>query len=282
RFVTQLGEERALARARALAAPCPVDLRVDLSRITREEVRARLIEDGCSDHIEAPEAFPTVLRVHAGGRLDAHPLHEDGRFSIQALGAQQAAIMLSPRPGERILDACAGMGTKTLQLAELMARRGAIVAADRSAARLAEQARARARGGLDAPGLTVRVVEADLTGDAPEVDGDGLYDGVLLDAPCTGLGNLARHPERRWAAAAEDIADCAALQARLLARCWQRVRPGGRLVYAVCSLEPEEGPALVAAFAKEHGLQVIREETYTPEEHGADGFYAARIEGRGA
>jgi 16S rRNA (cytosine967-C5)-methyltransferase len=107
------------------------------------------------------------------------------------------------------------------------------------------------------------------------------YDAVLLDAPCTGLGNLARHPELRSTASLADIAACSEVQALLLRRCARVVAPGGRLVYAVCSLEPEEGPAIVAGllaepeFAGVFSLEL--EQAWTPEQHACDGFWLARL-----
>ncbi|MCA9658859.1 MAG: hypothetical protein KC486_10965 [Myxococcales bacterium] len=278
RWIKRLGPDRALRRARAQAEPPSLDLRVDLGRAALEEVVARLRDD-LAGVVEPVADQPQALRVRGGGDLSQHPLYVAGIVSIQALGAQQPAIALAPRAGERILDACAGMGTKTLQIAELMGRRGAIVAADQSAERLAEHAALERRGGLDSDGLELSIVRGDLTEEVADIDGGGPFDGVLLDAPCTGLGNLARHPELRWTREYADIATCAALQRRLLEACWERVRSGGRLVYAVCSLEPEEGEALVAGFADARGLRIVDEATWTPEEHACDGFYLARVEG---
>ncbi|MCY1056877.1 transcription antitermination factor NusB [Nannocystis sp. SCPEA4] len=278
RWLATLGPDVALARARALASPPAVELRVDLSRTTAEEVAAALREADAKAVVEAIADQPQALRVRGGGELVRHPLYERGLFAVQALGAQRAALALAPCPGEHVLDACAGMGTKSLQLAELMHRRGRLVAADASELRLGEHAGLRRRGELDAPGLEFSSVVADLAAPEPQPGVDeATYDAVLLDAPCTGLGNLARHPELRATVQYDDIAACAALQRRLLDRCRARVRPGGRLVYAVCSLEPEEGPLLVRAacdaglFTREH------EETWTPETHHTDGFYLARL-----
>jgi 16S rRNA (cytosine967-C5)-methyltransferase len=275
RMLKQLGPERALARARALAQPPPVDLRVDRTRTTAEAVAAALREADPRADV-ALVGQPQALRVRGGGELAAHPWHLDGRFSVQGLGAQQAALSLGPCPEEHVLDACCGLGTKTLQLAELMQRRGELCAVDLSAERLAAHDDLVHRGGLDVPGLTLRRVRGDLTADLPDVD-DRRWDAVLLDAPCTGLGNLARHPELRWTARFEDIAACAALQRALLDRCLARVRPGGRLVYAVCSLEPEEGPDVARAAATASGATLEHEAWWTPEHDGGDGFYHARL-----
>ena len=214
RMIKQLGPERAIARAVALSTPPPVDLRVDLSRTTAESVAEELRAADPRVQVELVDGQPQALRVRSGGELTHSPLYHSGLFAVQGLGAQQAALALAPCPGEHVLDACCGMGTKTLHLAELMRRRGRIVAVDTSSERLSAHEELRHRGLLDGPDLQLHTTEADLT--QPElnaVDGER-YDAVLLDAPCTGLGNLGRHPELRWNCRYEDIATCAELQRR--------------------------------------------------------------------
>ena len=272
RILKELGPERALARAKALAQPPPVDLRVDLTRTTAEAVAEAIRAADPRAHVETVANQPQALRVRSGGELANHSLHGEGLFSVQGLGSQQAALALAPCPGEHVLDACCGMGTKTLHLAELMQRRGTLVAADTSADRLAAHDDLVLRGALAVPELALTRVRGDLTTDCPGVD-ERQYDAVLLDAPCTGLGNLGRHPELRWTSRYEDITASAARQRELLARCLARVRPGGRLVYAVCSLEPEEGPQLVRTF----DATLEFEQMWTPEGEDTDGFYLARL-----
>ncbi|MFV8755181.1 transcription antitermination factor NusB [Nannocystaceae bacterium ST9] len=289
RWVAQLGPELARARAKAIAEIPAIDLRVDLGRISLAELRERLLIDHPGiEFLPLPEsvgAQPQALRVRSGGDLFHGPLFGEGLFTIQSLGSQQAVRTLDPRPGERVLDACAGMGTKTLQIAELM-QRGTIVAVDASSERLAEHETIRERGDLDArKGLELRSLIADLALDqdlgGPLDPTHVRYDAVLLDAPCTGLGNLARHPELRWTCELADVTTCAALQATLLRRCASLVASGGRLVYAVCSLEPEEGPAIVhglladPAFVGQFTLEL--EQAWTPERHQCDGFWLARL-----
>ena len=276
-WVHELGAERALRRAQRLAEPPPVDLRVDLSRTDRATVLARLTKDHPRARFEAPDEHPQALRAHGAGDVAYGPVHGEGLVSVQGLAAQQAAIWLDPQPGQTVLDACAGMGTKTRQLAELMRREGTIVAADASAIRLREHEHAHDRDGLDGPALKLHVCEGDLTADVAGVDDRGLYDRVLLDVPCTGLGNLARHPEIRWWRRAEDVAGRTPLQRALLRRCLARVAPGGRLVYAVCSFAPEEGRDLAPALARESGATVTRERTLSPEDDDTEGFYLAEI-----
>jgi 16S rRNA (cytosine967-C5)-methyltransferase len=279
RWLEQLGPEQALARAQALARVPTVDLRIDLHRSDVEAVRLALREEQPAiEFIELPEAAgeqPQCLRVRGGGDLFYGPTFESGQFAIQSLGSQQAVRALDPQPGERVLDACAGMGTKTVQIAEHMHRRGTIVAVDASGERLAELELARERAGLDGE-LSLEVITSEL-GKANLESG---FDAILLDAPCTGLGNLGRHPELRWTSTAQDIDACARTQASLLEVCASVLRPGGRLVYAVCSLEPEEGEAIVTSFLEsEAGRAFVleRAQAWTPEQHQSDGFWLARL-----
>lgn len=279
RWLKHLGEDQALARARAVAAAPPVDLRVDLGRISADEAAQRLQADHPGVQIERLEEHPQALRTRGGGDLFYGPLHGEGLVSVQGLAAQQPARVLAPAPGSRVLDACAGMGVKTLQLAELMDGQGTLVAADLDERQVAEAEAELGRGRLTSDALTLTHVQADLTADHPALDAEP-FDAVLLDVPCTGLGNLARHPEIRWNRTFEDIGARAELQARLLRRNLARVRPGGALVYAVCSFAPEEGSQLVAAVVEEGQASLEHERTWTPEADATEGFYVARLRPR--
>jgi 16S rRNA (cytosine967-C5)-methyltransferase len=276
RWLKQLGPERAVHRARTLAEPPPVDLRVDLGRIDLDEATRRLQTDHPSVNVRRVDWAPQALRTTGGGDLFYGPLHDAGLVSVQGLGAQQAAIMLDPEPGMRVLDACAGMGVKTLQLAELMHRRGSIVAADADPRQLRSIAQMHARGALPNTALELRTVCADLTAETPEL-GAAPFDAILLDVPCTGLGNLARHPEIRWHRRYEDIAVRRELQRRLLLRTLTRLRPGATMVYAACTTEPEEGSEVVRSTLTDSVAELTLEQTLTPEHDGTEGFYVARL-----
>jgi 16S rRNA (cytosine967-C5)-methyltransferase len=279
RWCERLGEGRALERARSFSSPPTLDVRIDLSRIDADAVREQLERDHAGIRIESVDGQPQALRLRGGGDVFHGPLHDDGLISVQALAAQQPVRLLSPQPGERVLDACAGMGTKTLQIAELMNRNGTVVAVDRDRSRLDELEGLSGRGHLDEAALSLSVIEGDLTaGEIKGVDDVPPFDAVLVDAPCSGLGNLARHPEIRWRSRPEDIPNRAELQRTLLLRCLERVRPAGRLVYAVCSLEPEEGEGVVADVVQASGAVLREEQTWTPEQDASDGFYIARVE----
>lgn len=175
------------------------------------------------------------VRLTERTAVAALPGYEEGGWWVQDAAAALPARMLAVRPGERILDLCAAPGGKTAQLA---AAGASVTALDRSESRLE-----RLRANMDRLGLTVEVVCADALAYSAEP-----FDAVLLDAPCTATGTIRRHPEIAWGKGPDDLAALAALQARLLDKAADLVRPGGRLVYCVCSLEPEEGEDQAEAF----------------------------------
>ena len=300
RWVRELGDERARARAAAMAETPYLDLRLDLSRGDAQSLRQRLSEEHPRARLEAPlPGQPQCLRTRSAGDVFFGAMHDEGLLSVQSFGSQQAVISLAPKADERVLDACAGMGTKTLQIAELMGRRGQVVALDTDASKLAHFPELIERGRLDTPDFSLGYFHADVvaqlgprgsseqsgerSGDSIPIDDAATialaepFDAILLDAPCTGLGDLARHPELRYRVRPDQLLACAAKQARMLRACATRLRPGGRILYAVCSLEPEEGRDLVAAVAPECGLEVVEEHDWTPEEHACDGFFHALL-----
>jgi 16S rRNA (cytosine967-C5)-methyltransferase len=232
------------------------------------------------------EALPGgSLRTRRRGDVAGWPGFAEGRWWVQDAAAAIPARLLGVRPGEAALDLCAAPGGKTLQLA---AAGAAVVAVDRSAARLRRVSENLARLGLSA-----ELAAADATA----WDDARRFDAVLLDAPCSATGTFRRHPDVLWAARPGDVASLAGVQARLLDAAAARVRPGGRLVYCVCSLEPEEGEAQTQAFlARQTAFAlapVAAGEGGAPEasrrpdgtlrilpQHrpgGLDGFYAARF-----
>jgi 16S rRNA (cytosine967-C5)-methyltransferase len=225
------------------------------------------------------------VRTSRRGDVSTWPGFAEGGWWVQDAAAAIPARLLEIQPGQTALDLCAAPGGKTLQLAAAGAQ---VVAVDRSAPRLT-----RLSDNLARTGLTAEVVTADA---AAWKDGRA-FDAVLLDAPCSATGTFRRHPDVLWAAKPTDVATLAALQSRLLDAAAKRVKPGGRLVYCVCSLEPEEGEAQAAAFlqrrpefaiepasAGEGGApepSLLADGTLRILPHhrpgGLDGFYAARL-----
>ena len=191
-------------------------------------------------------ALPTgSVRVAAPGRVSALPGYEDGLWWVQDAAAALPARLLGARPGERVLDLCAAPGGKAMQLAAAGAR---VTAVDASEARME-----RLRANLARTGLAADLVVAD----AREWEAPERFDAVLLDAPCSATGTIRRHPELPLIRGPEGLRELAALQGALLDRAAALARPGGRIVYAVCSLLPEEGPGrLVEALARHPDLSV--------------------------
>ncbi|MGH7996678.1 MAG: RsmB/NOP family class I SAM-dependent RNA methyltransferase, partial [Opitutaceae bacterium] len=184
--------------------------------------------------------LPAAIRVDAEADLTATEAYRRGAIEIQDAGSQAVLEAVPPEPGGRWLDACAGAGGKSLQLAILLGTRGRVDVHDVRAAALAELEGRAARAGL-----SDRVRRTD----RPEASA---YDGVLVDAPCSGSGTWRRAPHLKWVTTPGRIAERARLQAELLARFSTRVRPGGRLLYATCSLAPRENEETARRFLEAH------------------------------
>jgi 16S rRNA (cytosine967-C5)-methyltransferase len=215
---------------------------------------------------EIPEAL-----VPRGGGFDVEgsDLFAQGKITPQSRASMLVARTLDPHPGERILDMCAAPGTKTTHIAALMGDDGLIVAVERNPARAASLRENCER-------MHVQSVEV-IVEDARVVDGQ--YDRVLLDAPCSNLGTLARRPDARWRKTPEQVAELALLQRELLVNAAARVRPGGRLVYSVCTVSPQEGPGQLDAFLADHPHMVERSRRQTlPHRDGTDGLFIAALE----
>ncbi|MBU2825568.1 16S rRNA (cytosine(967)-C(5))-methyltransferase RsmB, partial [Acidithiobacillus ferrooxidans] len=202
------------------------------------------------------------------------PGWDAGWVAVQDGAAQLAAHILAPREGERILDACAAPGGKTAHLWALGATR--LDALDRSAERLN-----RVRETLERQGGEVHLQAADAAETATWWNGE-TYDAILLDAPCTGTGVIRRHPDIRLRRQPEDVAEAVAQQARLLEGLWPCLRPGGRLLYATCSVLPEENEEQIAAFVQRHSDARRMAHPLTgqrlPGQEDMDGFYYALLE----
>jgi len=220
--------------ARALAAVVAEEPATDLSLKPGTDVAA------LAEALEAEVLPGDTLRTRRRGDVAAWPAFEDGSWWVQDAAAAVPARLLDVKPGETAVDLCAAPGGKTLQLAATGAK---VVAVDRSASRLKRVGENLARMNLQA-----EVVAAD----AATWTDERTFDAVLLDAPCSATGTFRRHPDVLWAARPGDIASLATVQSALLDSAAKRTAPGGRLVYCVCSLEPEEGEAQVEAFLTRH------------------------------
>jgi 16S rRNA (cytosine967-C5)-methyltransferase len=283
RWIERHGVDDATALMRALDERPPLTLRANALRTTRETLIERLAAD------EQLTARPTALApdgvtVEHGGAPASWRSFADGLFAVQDEASMLVARLLAPRPGETIADVCAAPGTKTTHLAELMDDRGRIVALDPHPARLARVREAAARLGA----TIVETLPGAVEERAPALA--ATCDGVLVDAPCTNLGVLRRNPDVKWRRQSTDIGDASARQRSILDAAAGMVKAGGRLVYATCSLEPEENDAVTAAFLAGHGDFAIEAPDgfplaldergvlrCLPHRHGTDGFTAVRL-----
>lgn len=285
RWIAKFGLDEATALAAALGEPAPVVIRANRHRGTREELHRLLAEEGYDS--KPTGTAPDALALNERTDIISRECFRDGWFEMQDEASQLVSIALDPRPGWRVLDACAGAGGKTLHLSALMKNKGEICAHDTRAERAVELKARLRRAGAD----NVRVLEPKgAAGRAP-------YDAVLIDAPCLGLGTLRRNPDLAWRGTiATRMADVVAMQWETLRAYAPLVKPGGILVYAVCSFEPEETTELLARFEKEYPMfrpdslerafsfndvQDLVTEGQSqllllPHRQGTDGFFLAR------
>jgi len=259
--------DRVADLAAHFAEPPPLVARANALRTTREELIAELALAGVTA-TPVPE-LAMGLMLEGAGDPARDAAFVAGKWTVQDAGAQRVAELAAPAPGMRILDACAGVGGKSTHLAELIGDRGTIDAADLSQTKLALLDENAQRLGI----TCIRRQVCDLLDPAAPL-GTG-YDRILLDAPCSGLGVLRRHPDAKWRLEPGAVPRLAALQAQLLDAVVPRLAPGGELVYAVCTFTHAEGPAQIAAFASRCNLRVVAEARSWPP--AADAFYIARL-----
>ena len=278
------------ALAAALAEPGSLDLRVNALKAKRTAVLKSLAEAGLAA-VATPYA-PLGVRLQGKPSLARLPLYADGLVEVQDEGSQLLALLLEPRRHEVVVDFCAGAGGKTLALGAAMRNTGRLYAFDTSAHRLEALQPRLQRSGLSC----VHPMAIAHENDDRIRRLDGKVDRVLVDAPCSGLGTLRRSPDLKWRQTEAGVAELAQLQARILASAARLVKPGGRLVYATCSLLPEENEAVASAFGAAHrdflplaaaevlqhagaghATDLVRGNCLRlwPHRHATDGFFAA-------
>jgi len=282
----QRGAEEAMRIARGMLEPAPLDLRVNVTRIGRAEVLAQLSARGLQ--AVATPYSPAGVRLEGRPAVNRDPLFQQGLVEVQDEGSQLLAYLVAPRRGEMVADFCAGAGGKTLALAMLMRGTGRLYAMDVSAKRLAALAPRAARAAIS----NVHTLALSGENDVRAKRLAGKLDRVLVDAPCTGFGTLRRNPDLKWRYGPERVAALAAEQFGILAAAARLVKPGGRLVYATCSLLEEENEAVAERFVNEvpgfeslSCAQILERQKIPvacgdrlrlwPHLHGTDGFFAA-------
>jgi 16S rRNA (cytosine967-C5)-methyltransferase len=276
----------------ALNTAAPLDIRVNPMKADRDDMLVDLIKGNGVRH--APEATPySPWGIRLKGRPAMNKWHqfEHGLIEVQDEGSQLLALMVGPKRGEMVIDFCAGAGGKTLLLGALMRSTGRLYAFDVSATRLAKAKPRFARSGLS----NIVPVAIEHENDTRVRRLAGKAHRVLVDAPCSGVGTLRRNPDLKWRQSVQSLQELTALQARILASASRCVAPGGRLVYATCSILKEENQDQAALFLANHpdfelidAAPILAARTtlkiegpylsLRPDVHGTDGFFAAIFE----
>ncbi len=261
--------------AEACNAPPPLDLRCRRGRLGRDALLACFAAAGLAAEPleEGPDA---ITLLDKPGDLRGLPGYAEGWWCVQDRNAQRIVPLLDPRPGMRVLDLCAAPGGKTTQIAEALAGDGELWAVDRSEARLKRVALNAARLGLE--GISLLAADGgDLLALRP--DWRGAFDRILVDAPCSGLGTLARHADARWRLEPQSIEALVLLQQQLLEAVLPLLAPTGRLVYATCTVHPRENQERIAALLAAHPeLSLVQQQQWWPSPLAGDGFYVAVLE----
>ena len=279
----------------ALKQGAPLDLRVNLIKATRPEVLEELAAHQVG--AVATRYSPDAIRLSSKPALTMWPAYRDGRIEVQDEGSQLIARLLQPRRGEMVVDFCAGAGGKTLALGALMRSTGRLYAFDINERRLAGLGPRLKRSGLSNVHPVVIRNESDIRVKRL----NGKCDRVLVDAPCSGSGTLRRNPDLKWRFNETELARVNDVQRSVLKAAARLLKPGGRLVYATCSLLEQENQHVVDAFLAEHpdfelvaAATILRAQSVDvdlaarfapyfvmlPHVHGTDGFFAAALERR--
>jgi 16S rRNA (cytosine967-C5)-methyltransferase len=291
RFLDQFGEEETERLCDSLNGQAPLTLRVNTLKTTLEECQRSLMEEGV-------QVLPTRLSPFGlliPKRLNVFQLQSfrNGFFEVQDEGSQMLPFLIDPKPTAKVLDACAGAGGKTLELAALMKNRGEIVASDVHSSRLDELRRRLKRAG--ASNVRVRLV-----GDVAELADRhrDYFDIVLIDAPCSGIGTIRRNPGMKWVVTEETVQEVTQKQIHLLEATAGLVKPGGLIAYATCTLFREENEDVIGRFLETHTSFVLdspplKKEVFDyspyvqgtfvklfPHRDGTDGFFFAVIRRR--
>jgi 16S rRNA (cytosine967-C5)-methyltransferase len=270
RLSHELGAAWPAIRA-TLNVPAKVYLRVNTIKTERRTLKERLGQDGFIT--EALKSIPTALEMQQRYNVFGMAAFKEGLFEVQDASSQQVAPFLQVEPGIKVIDACAGGGGKTLHIGALMQNKGRILALDVHQWKLDELRKRCGRAGVD-------VAETRLIEGSKSIKRLANYaDRVLLDVPCSGLGVLRRNPDAKWKLSNIEIDRLIVEQQDILVRYASMVKPGGKLVYATCSILPSENEEQVQKFLAVHGEDWTLEEEMkiNPAETGHDGFYAARL-----
>lgn len=289
RWINQWGPQEATSMCEASNLIPPMTLRTNTLKTDRPTLMRHLetIAEVVRSSAYAPDG---IVLDGLKGRLFSSPAFQNGWFQVQDEAAQAVCHLLDPKPGQTVLDACAGLGGKTAHIAQLMGNSGRITATDRDGRKLVALDTEMKRLGITIVSSQTADLQTINNREDPE-----RFDRILLDAPCTGLGVIRRNPDAKWFRRPHDVDRCAQKQLQLLEHLAGRLKLGGVLVYAVCSTEPEETQRVVDSFLKKQ-TDFVMDKNFpdippsltplldqrgclqtTPHRHGTDGFFAVRL-----
>ncbi len=273
-WIDQLGEEEFgnewENQLSALNEQASVYIRVNESKTSAKDLMASLANEGINT--EPSSKTKSALKIVKRRNLFASQAFKKGLFEVQDLGSQMIAPFLEVEAGMRIIDACAGAGGKTLHLGTLTSNKGIIIAMDTEEWKLKELKRRAKRQGLH--NIETRHIASSKVIKRLKESADRL----LLDVPCTGLGVLRRNPDAKWKIKPTYLEEVVAVQYDILKRYSQMLKPGGKMVYATCSILKQENQNQVIRFLKENeNYQLEKEQLLSPYKNGTDGFYMALI-----
>lgn len=255
----------------ALNQPAKVVLRVNTLRTNRQHLKKLLSVDGIET--ETLKNYPNALVLTERKNVFLTDAFKKGMFEVQDASSQLVAAFSDVEPGQRVIDACAGAGGKTLHLAALMQNKGQIIALDIYGNKLKELKRRAKRGG--AHNIDTRAIESSKTIKKLK----NTADCVLIDSPCSGIGVLRRNPDAKWKLQSDFIENLKTTQSEILDAYSNMVKTGGKLVYATCSILPSENEKQVEKFLKNNtNFKLVNENKVSPEKSGFDGFYMALME----
>lgn len=255
------------AEIAALNLEAPVVLRANTLKTTRQDLQQHLLAEGVET--SAIPDLPDALQLQTRRSISHLNLYKEGYFEFQDAASQLVAPFMRLERGMRVLDACAGAGGKSLHIAALMRNRGHIVSSDIETERLGELRRRASRNGISC--LQTRTSSQVLN------DSEG-YDRILIDAPCSGTGTLRRQPDLKWRLTPEFLAQLQDTQQKILRTYTPLLRRGGYLVYATCSILPDENERQIEWTLKQNlGLEMDEARSVSPAKTGFDGFFMARL-----
>lgn len=255
----------------AMNKQAPVVVRANTLKTSRDNLMREFKELEILTHL-APETNDGLI-LNERKNIFTSEIFKLGFFEVQDGASQQIAPLLAVEPGMRVIDACAGAGGKSLHIAALLKNKGKVIAMDIHEKKLIELKRRAARAGVDV--IETKVIDSNKVIKRLEASADR----VLLDVPCSGLGVLRRNPDAKWKLRLEEIENLHKTQTMILSDYSKMVKPGGRLVYATCSVLPSENEKQVENFLLNHPeWKLIEDKKFWPGENGFDGFYAAALE----